>query len=235
MAKFRKPSQRTIDIYNQLVEQQNKVRKTLIKMHKQAEEMLAVGRLPALVIPKRARKYRNVFYEGLSKAELRKRLKAFWNKYRLAKQMFSGGINTYLKEMVFKGYRQLWLDQIGVLPASYKEGGRFGRYTDYQIENSDMGKAMEVYNMLFTHGSDLFLALLYSDRITEFKYIYDDLVGKVEKNYYLDDQISKVEMFINSPKARMQLYDKLEEFTGYKHSKSVIRKANKKAKEDEEE
>ena len=165
MAKLRRPSQRTIDIYNQLVAKQNQVRKTLIKMHKQAEETLTAGRLPALVIPKRARKYRNMFSAGLSKTELKRRLKAFWDKYRTAKELFSGGVSSYLKQMVFKGYKDLWIEQLGEAPE-----GKFGRYTPDQIRLSRMGRAMEVYNMLFTHGSDLFLSLLYTDRVTEFKY-----------------------------------------------------------------
>lgn len=234
MANYRRPSQRTIDIYNQLVQTQNKVRKTLLKIHKHAEETQSVGRLPALILPKKARKYRDIFSQGLSKAELKKRLKAFWDKYRKMKQLFSQGLSSYLKNMVFEGYRKLWIEQIGVEPASYKEGGRFGRYTNEQILHSDNGKAMEVYNMLFTHGSDLFMALLYTERVTEFKYIYDDLVGKVEKNYYLDDQISKIRQFIDSPKARDQLFNEAEKVTGYKHSKAVVNKAKKAEEEDEE-
>ena len=229
MANYRRPSQRSIDIYNQLVETQNKVRKTLIKMHKQAEETLFVGRLPALVIPKRARKLRNIYSEGLSKAELKKRLERFWKKYREIKELFSGGVSSYLKSMVFKGYRDLWREQIGIDPE-----GKFGRYSEDQITNSDLGRAMEVYNMLFTHGSDLFLALLYTQRVTEFKYIYDDLVGKVEKNYYLEDQVSKISDFIRSPKAREQLYLEAEKITGYNHSKAIVNKVKKAEEEDAE-
>ena len=56
---LRKPSQRSINLYNRLIEQQNKVRKTLIHVHKKAEETIGAGRLPALIIPKSAHKIRN--------------------------------------------------------------------------------------------------------------------------------------------------------------------------------
>ena len=90
--------------------------------------------------------------------------------------------------------------------------------------------------MLFGRNSDFFVALLYTNRVTEFKYIYDDLTGKVEKNYYLNDQIEKISDFIRSPKARTQLYKEAEKIIGeYRHSKSVRNKVKKAEKEAEEE
>lgn len=232
MAKLKKPSSRSIAIYNELVAKQNEVRNTLKRIHKHAEETLTAGRLPALVIPKRARKLRQNYFSGLSKAELRARLKKWWAQYRRMKEMFAGGINTYLKTTVFRGYKDLWTDQIGQDPNGY-----FGRYSEEQIKKSDMGHAMEVYNMLFTHGSDFFMALLYTGKVTEFKYIYDDLVGKVEKNYYLDDQIDKIKRYLN-PANRKILFSQADKVTGnYRHSQKAINKAKKlekKAEEDED-
>ena len=82
---MRVPSERTINLYNRLVANQNKVRKTLIRLHKNAEETSGAGRLPALVIPKSARRIKNNYFQVLSKDELKRRLKAFYNKLRQAK------------------------------------------------------------------------------------------------------------------------------------------------------
>jgi len=232
MAKLRRPSQRSIDIYNQLVEQQNKVRKSLLKLHKEAEERLGVGRLPALVIPKRARKIRNIFNQGLSKVELRRRLQAFWRRYRQSKDLFSQGMSSYIKNTVMKGYKDLWINnQYGIGEAP---NGAFGRYSKEQIEYSDKGDYMEVYNQLFTHGSDFFLALLYSNRIVEFKYIYADFKGDVERNYYVEQQLEMVRDVSNA-KGRKQLFEVARYYKDdYKHSKKVLKNAKKLEEEDEE-
>ena len=223
----RKPSQRTIDIYNELVSKQNKVRRALRKMHLHAEEVTPVGRLPALVIPKSAKKInKNTFADMGSYA-----LKKWWAKYKVAKTLFSEGIKSYLKETVFKGYKELWS---GVNGIGEEPKGKFGRYSQEQILYSDNSRAMEVYNALFTHGVDFFMALLYTGKVTEFKYIYDDLMGKVEKNSYLEQQVDKIRRYF-SPKARAQLMIQAKEVTGdYKHSESAKRKAKKLEKEDEE-
>lgn len=237
MAKLRRPSQRTIDIYNQLVEQQNRVRKTLLKMHKQAEETLKVGRLPALVIPRKARKYRNIFSQGLSKAELSRRLKKFWSSYRRAKELFSGGLNTYLAETVMKGYMDIWVNNqygIGVEPEGRRRNG-VKAYSKEQIEYSDMGDAMEAYNAMFTHGVDFFMALLYTGRIIEFKFIYADFKGDVDKNYYVSQQTEIANYYARSPKARKEILESAPfDKELYTHSKQVKDKAKKKEDEDEE-
>ena len=227
MPKLRKPSQHSIDLYNQLVDIQNQIRKKLKRMHKNAEEVSGAGRLPALVIPKSAHKIRRSHFEGLSPAELRARLKMYWARYKTAKELFSGGLNSYLAKTVMKGYKELWLNGSGSFGGiGEKPEGYFGRFSKEQIENSDMGRAMEVYNLLFTHGTAFFMALLYTDKIIDFKWIYDDLTGKVEANTYLNQQIDNVVRYL-SPKNRADLMKQAQYVTGeYKHSKRAKERAN---------
>lgn len=242
MAKLRRPSQRSIDLYNQLVARQNEVRKTLSRMHKKAEETLKVGRLPALVIPKRARKIRPDYFYGLSKQELRRRLRKFWAKYRKAKEWFNQGLRSYLGRSVLYGYSKLWQDQLGVEPE-----GRGGRYTKEQIMYSDLGDYMEVYNMLFTHGPELFMALLATGRVIEFRYIYDDMTGKVERHSMLNQQVDIIKGAIRPSKEQTQILETAQIVTGLdlfvkrdkrysgKHNKSTYEKARKLQEEDEDE
>lgn len=222
MAKLRKPSQHSIDLYNKLVQQQNEVRKKLRAMHIKAEETLGAGRLPALVMPKSARKIKKSQFQGLTPEQLRARLKAYWKKYKEMKLLFAKGINSYLKNTVFKGYKELWQGKDGIneLPK-----GRFGRYTKEQIENSQLGSFMELYNQLFTRGVDFFMALLYTGKVLEFKVIYDELNGKGRGFTYVEQQADMLKVY-NSPKARTELVEKARLLTGYyEHSESVKRKA----------
>ena len=232
MAKLRKPSQRTIDLYNQLVEQQNKVRKTLRRIHKQAEEALGAGRLPALVIPKSSHKIRDSNFDKLSKDELSRRLKMFWQRYREAKKLFSKGLKSYLAETVYKGYKELWQDSNSGI--GEKPEGAFGRYSKEQIQNSPYGRAMEVYNILFTSGPELFLALLYTGRVIQFKYIYLELQGVGNKEYsWLEQQVDELRG-INSPKVRARIIKEAEGLIGkYTHSESVERKVSNKIANEE--
>lgn len=182
MAKLRRPSQRSIDLYNQLVANQNKVRKTLKRIHKNAEEAFGTGRLPALIIPKSARKIRARYFEGLSPKELHKRLKMFWGKLAEMKDLFSKGLKKYLARTVKQGYMDLWLDQIkahsGEDPEAF--GGRI--FSKEQIANSDYGDFMQTYNRLFMLSPESFLALLYTGRMIAFKYIYLEM-EKIRKGF----------------------------------------------------
>lgn len=191
MAKLRKPSQRSIDLYNQLVAQQNKVRKTLRRIHKQAEEALGAGRLPALVIPKSSHKIRRNYFEGISPAELSRRLKAFWGKMAELKSLFSKGLKTYLAKTVKNGYMDLWLDQIEKHSGERPEAFNGYLFSKEQIENSEYGDFMTTYNRLFMLSPESFLALLYTGRMIAFKYIYREMekVGRGDSSgSWLEEQ-----------------------------------------------
>ena len=172
---MRKPSQRSIDLYNQLVESQNQIRKTLTRIHRQAEEAFGAGRLPSLVIPKKARKIRMSDFQGMNKIKLQQRLKMFWARYRESKRLFSQGLRSYIARTVKDGYMELWRDQI-LFNSGESPEGKFSKFTQEQIENSYMGEFMDVYNKLISLPAEAFLAMLYKGKIIQFKYIYEDMI-----------------------------------------------------------
>ena len=202
---LRRPSLKTINLYNELVERQNKVRKTLIRLHKQAEETHGAGRLPALVIPKKARKVTERFFANLGA----KALERFWADYANKKALFSGRnpLQKYISFTVVNGYRELWADQIGIDPATSK-------YSEEQIANSDMGKYMELYNMLFARGRELFFLALYNTgKIIQFKYIYQDMISGLgdKENSWRDQQTQLIMLYLAKsgrlkPKETKELY-----------------------------
>lgn len=224
---LRRPSQKSIDLYNRLVAEQNKVRKTLRKIHKNAEESIGAGRLPALVVPKKARKITQRFFD-VDKSKLAQRVKEYWKKLKDMKLHFMRGIESYLAETVMKGYKELWLDSqygIGEEPEGY-----FGRFSEEQIRNSDNPNAMRSYNALFTNGAQFFLALLYSDKIIPFKYIYMELQGIGGREYsYLEQQVDILSPYVSRAE-RYKLMDEASEITGYKHKESTLKKAREKEK-----
>ena len=181
---MRKPSQKSIDLYNRLIAEQNKARKQLSRIHKRAEETLGTGRLPALIIPRRARKIRSNQFEGLSAKELHRRLKQYWSNLASLKEQFSRGLTSYLAKTVKEGYMALWRDQIldfsGEKPDVFgytdKEGNYHGRlFSKEQIENSEYGEFMKTYNRLFMLSPETFLAMLYTGRMLAFKFIYEEM------------------------------------------------------------
>lgn len=208
---MRKPSQKTINLYNRLVENQNKVRNQLRRIHREAEEASGAGRLPALIIPKRAHKIRTNYFEGLSREELSRRLKAFYERLRHAKEIFANGLKSYLSKTVKQGYIDLWKDQILFISGESPEG-LFGKFSKEQIEGSFMGEYMQVFNMLQSMSPETFLALLYTGKIIQFKYIYQDMIsGMGEKeNSWLQQQRELLAIY-QSPKARKELFEGLRE------------------------
>lgn len=172
---LRKPSQRSIDLYNQLVSQQNKVRKQLRKIHKRAEEAFGAGRLPALIIPKSARRIKMSHFEGLTPSELHRRLRVYWKTLTELKRNFAKGLKSYLAKTVKNGYMELWRDQIESHSGERPEVFNGYLYSKEQIENSEYGDFMKTYNRLFMLSPEVFLALLYTGRMIAFKYIYREL------------------------------------------------------------
>lgn len=182
--KLRKPSQRTIDLYNQLVSEQNKVRKRLLRIHKRAEEAVGAGRLPALIIPKRAHKIKHNYFD-VDKATLKRRLQAFWKRYREAKAYFGQGIKSYLSKTLKEGYMELWRERmadeesgLGLEPEGYRNN-----FSKEQLEEmtKDQRKVAEIYNFLNRLSPEVFLALLYRGKLIQFQFIYEEMSGIRDK------------------------------------------------------
>lgn len=178
----RRPSQKSIDLYNRLVEQASQVRKKLKRIHKRAEEAFGAGRLPALIIPKASHKVRMSQFQGLSSAELHRRLKAYWSNLANLKEMFAVGLKTYLARTVKDGYMNLWLDQIRDFTGETPEVFRNHLFSKEQIENSKFGDFMKTYNRLFMLSPESFLALLYTGRMLSFKFIYQEMKSVGERD-----------------------------------------------------
>ena len=207
---MRKPSPATINLYNRLMEQQNKVRKILRRIHKNAEETQGAGRLPALVIPKPARKVRPDNFNKLSNAELQRRLRAFYDRLAEAKNLFASGIKSYLSRTLKDGYIELWRDQIEQFFGETPEG-YFGKFSKEQIENSEGGIYMKVFNQMQQMSPALFLALLYAGKIIQFKWIYQDMqagLGGI-KDSWVDTQYQAFLPY-GSPKTRKEFYEQME-------------------------
>ena len=209
---MRRPSQRTIDLYNQLVAQQNKVRKQMIGIHKRAEETLGAGRLPSLVIPKASHKIKKSYFD-VDRATLARRLREFWKKYNEAKTLFRGKspINTYLARTLVDGYAELWREHI----IQEDPEGYGGKYTDEQIMLGGNSTAMKIYNELFRRGRELFfLGLLNTGQIVSFQYIYQEAeAGNLDKeNSWGYQQLLTAKRFLTSngrldPRQTKELYE----------------------------
>lgn len=240
---MRKPSQHSVDLYNQLVKKQNAVRRILKKIHKDAGDALGVGRLPSLVLPKRVKK---VNYSTNINA------KVFWRKYKEAQTLFAGqrgGLNTYLGKTLKQGYLETIRDWIDAKPASFynsrtqkEQTGVY--YTLEQMNSADevTAKAMKVYNAYVRTPAIVFLGMLYVGAITPLKFIYDELRygfgGKNafndKENSYLQQQIESFENYA-SGKNMIKFISKLGEVSevfkevipngSVKHRTSTIAKA----------
>ena len=199
---LRRPSQHSIDLYNKLVEEQNKVRRRLVRIHKKAEETISAGRLPALIIPKRARKIRADYFE-VDKVALKRKLRAFWKKYAQAKEFFGRGIKSYLSKTLKDGYLELWRNQMQEQLGIMVEGGKNTKYGEWYFtplqlkEMSEEDRRFaEVYNFLARLSPEVFLALLYRGKLLQFQFIYEEMRYGARKEYsWIDQQIELLEPY----------------------------------------
>lgn len=199
---LRRPSQHSIDLYNKLVEEQNKVRRRLLRIHKKAEETISAGRLPALIIPKRARKIRADYFE-VDKVAQKRRIKAFWKNYAQAKKFFGQGIKSYLSRTLKDGYLELWRNQIQEQLGIKPEGGVNAKvgawyFSSSQLEemNEEERKIAEIYNFLARLSPEVFLALLYRGKLLQFQFIYEEMRYGSRKEYsWIDQQVELLEPY----------------------------------------
>lgn len=199
---LRRPSQHSIDLYNKLVEEQNKVRRRLLRIHKKAEETIPAGRLPALIIPKRARKIANNYFE-VDKMNLKRKIKAFWNKYSQAKEFFGQGIKSYLSRTLKDGYLELWRNQIQEQLGIKPEGGVNAKvgawyFSSSQLEemSEEERKIAEIYNFLARLSPEVFLALLYRGKLLQFQFIYEEMrYGSTKEYSWIDQQMELLEPY----------------------------------------
>ena len=193
---LRRPSQHSIDLYNKLVEEQNKVRRRLLRIHKKAEETIPAGRLPALIIPKKARKITREYFE-VDKMSLKRKLRAFWKKYSQAKEFFGQGIKSYLSRTLKDGYLELWRNQMQEQLGIMVEGGKW-YFTPLQLKemSEEDRRFAEIYNFLARLSPEVFLALLYRGKLLQFQFIYEEMRYGARKEYsWIDQQIELLEPY----------------------------------------
>ena len=226
----RKPSQHSIDLYNQLVQRQNKVRNTLRRIHTEAEASKGAGRLPALVIPKKAHKLRQGHFEGRNKAILKMKIQAFWKNYRALREAFGGKdpLRKYIAKTVTRGYRDLFKDLIGIDPEAN------GLFSKSQIVHADetTAKYMQLYNKMFRYGNEMqFYKLLITGNIIEFKWFYREFMfGNENENLYVEEQLD-IWNRANTPKAKQQLDEAVNkispELSKELHKNDIIKKSER--------
>lgn len=229
---LRRPSARTVDLYNQLIQKQNKVRSVLRKIHKEAEQASGAGRLPALVVPKSSHKVRPNYFNGLTKAQLQLRLKRFYESYRNLRESFGGKdpLRRYIAKTVTSGYRDLFKDLIGIEPAS---PGFYSKSQRIHATDAMTAKYMDLYNKMFHYGNEMqFYKLLITGHIIEFKWFYREFMyGSENENAYVDQQLEEWDRF-SSIEERMKLDKSLEsispELSRRIHKSSTITKAQNK-------
>ena len=196
----RRPSQRTIEIYNSLVEKQNEVRRRLKRIHAHAEEAFGAGRLPSLIVPPKAKKIRtnyfNDFVHKHSRKQVEKKLSNFWETYRQSKSLFGQGLRSYLSRVVKQGYVDLWKDQMLTQLGIWGEGYA-GRFTEIQIKEASESdkKFMLAFNRMISLPAEMFYIMLMRKEIIQFQFIYQEMTYgyRDKENSWIDQQLSLFE------------------------------------------
>ena len=191
MAKKWTPSEKQLKLYDELLKRQNMTRKRLLRRRRITEEEGSAGRpLPDLVIPMKARRYRD-----MSRYSPRfDSYKDYRNKIR-ALQLLYGGKGSpelqFYKENYRKNILNLikgWIDS--EINFKQKPDGYFGRYSEEQImianqSAEDGGKFLELYNKMISLSIGEFMAMYDLGYFPKLQYIYDEMksVGSISFSY----------------------------------------------------
>lgn len=181
-----KPTQNQISVYEDILKKYQKLRRQIVKAHKNLESVTPSGRMPAMVVPQRERKMsmRQIRITGR---------RAFALKMKQLKKIVHGGLqafyNDYKKSYLFL-YREYILPEYPM--GGYSEAKGMGHYyTDEQIaecerlEGKEMAQFMRDYNRIVFMNGTVFTLLLKSGKIPEFKYIYRQFASDIDmyENY----------------------------------------------------
>lgn len=192
MAKKWTPTQRQLTIYDELLRRQNITRKRLLKQRRIAEEGGGRASLPDLIIPKKARRYRDFSrYHFDSYEDYRKMLSRL--------KEFSDFERSWSREHYQKRYAETILEFIAFYISQenpriqvydrddpnkrlilHGEGAR-GRFTEEQLNDPDFAKYrdyLEFYNKIVYMPIDLFMTMYQSGIVPQLKLLYDEIGGK---------------------------------------------------------
>lgn len=191
MAKKWTPSQKQLQLYDELLKRQNITRKRLLRRRRVIEERGGFGRpLPDLVIPMKAKRHRDVqryanYFD--SYADYRNKMRAL--------QMLYGGKGSPELAFYKSSYKHNILEHIkgwigDYLNFSEKPDGYFGKYSEEQIYKAnqiaeDGGKFLELYNKMVGLSTSEFMVMYDSGMIPKLKYIYDEMrnVGEISFSF----------------------------------------------------
>lgn len=220
MPKRWKPSLKQLTLYDELLKRQNITRKKLLKRRKRAEEETSFGRgLPDLVIPKKARRYRDLTrYRFDSYEEYRNQIRALQTLY--------GGKGSPELQFYRSSYRNNILNLIKEWIGEYinfkeKPKGFFGKYSDEQIQISSLiadggEKFLLLYNKMISLSIGEFMAMYDSGYIPKLKYIYAEMkgIGTVEFSF-VDEFLSSYSDFRKQAREMNIMFKSVESRKGY--------------------
>ena len=208
MAKRWKPSLKQASEYDELLRKQNITRKRLLRIRRITEEESYSGRtgLPDLILPKKARRYRDLsrytFNSYEEFRELKAKLKAEYSDFELSFskahyfQNYKNAILSMLQEEFDKRNIVYDMDKSG-LPKG--EGWR-GRFTDEQIEDltykaPELKKFIEFFNKVAGMNTDSFITMYFSGEIPVLKYIYLEMLGSLKEDNQIERFYSDYQTF----------------------------------------
>lgn len=191
MAKKWTPSQKQLSLYDELLKRQNITRKRLLRRRRIAEEEGSAGRpLPDLVIPMKAKRYRDF-------SRYSKRFDSYEdyrNKIR-ALQTLYGGKGSPELQFYKESYKRNILNTIRdwietEINFNQKPAGNFGKYSEEQIYLANKvaeegGKFLELYNKMIGLSIGEFMTMYDSGFFPKLKYVYQEMksVGSVSFSY----------------------------------------------------
>ena len=208
MAKKWIPSQKQLSLYDELLRRQNITRKRLLKIRRitESEASSYGGGLPDLVIPKKARRYRDL---------TRYRFDSY-REYRLAmaklKAEFSDFELSFGKQHYFTNYKNVLLSMISEIldreNIPYREDAqtgkikpeRLGRFSKEEIESytdkhPELARYFELFNKVSNMYVPKFLTMYFSGDIPVLKYVYLEMEGTLSRYNQIDEFYFKFKDF----------------------------------------
>lgn len=217
MAREWRPTQKALDRYDELVKQQNKLRRQLLRRRKKVEETSDSGRLPSLIIPAKGVKSIKIDWRQVGAKEFRRKMKMLSN-------LVTGGLQGWykrnykdaillawrqgLEEAILQEYkenikivaRKSELDQLAFgEDVKMLEGGYFTQ--DLMEEYPKFKEHFELYNRLQRMEIGVFMEMYDRGMFPLFKFIYLEMIGSTSENSFLEelkDSINVQYKMINS-------------------------------------
>lgn len=164
------------------------------RIERETKEVINKRELPASVLPRKMFPKRSFASREEFQSEM-KHLKKFKSTGYYYKSTYKKEILKLISDKI-----EDTAIEIGDAVEQFKPEGYFGRYADYQIEDSpELAGYMEMYNKLVGMPIDKFMDMYWRGYIVEFKYMYRELeiVGRTENagNSYLEQQLENIEEY----------------------------------------